>query len=101
MSGTDGRKEIIKLTWEQFQTWQRWDEFPERIDDPPMTVDMTFWYKDKMYYLDIVNHEYVVLTEQWKTVEKDGNFLTLLNKPIKEWEGKSFHELIGEISFHN
>ena len=24
-----------KMTWQEFQVWQRWDEFPERSDDPP------------------------------------------------------------------
>ncbi len=99
MSGPDGKKNMIKLTWEQFQSWQRWDEYPERKFNPPITVDMTFFYQNKIYYLDSVNHEYAILTEQWETLASDNNFLKLLNKPIKEWDEKSFHELLGEMYF--
>ncbi len=101
MSGIDGRNDITRLSWEQFQAWQRWDEFPERKNDPPMTVDMVFWYMDNKYYLDSVNHVYAILTEKWKIVEKDVNFLNLLNKPIKEWGGDSFHKLIEKMIFKN
>ena len=66
-----------------------------------MTVDMTFWYKDNKYYLDSENHVYAILTESWETIIKDANFLELLNKPIKEWGGKSFHELIENMIFKN
>ena len=27
-----------KMTWQEFQQWQRWDEFPESADNPPLTV---------------------------------------------------------------
>ena len=27
----DGKEKLmIKLTWDEFQDWQRWDEYPER-----------------------------------------------------------------------
>lgn len=29
-----------KMTWQEFQQWQRWDEFPECADNPPLTVDV-------------------------------------------------------------
>ena len=32
-----------KMTWQEFQEWQRWNEFPERSNDPPLTVDPCFF----------------------------------------------------------
>lgn len=103
MSGTDGskNKNLVNITWSQFQAWQRWDEYPERNDNPPMTVDMTFWYQTKLYYLDCIDHEYAILTEDWKPLAKDSNFLRLLHKPIKQWHDKSFYELINQLLFKN
>ncbi len=103
MSGTDGSKSsnLVNLTWEQFQSWQRWDEFPERSENPPMTVDMTFCYQGKKYYLDCVDHEYAILTEKWECIASDKNFLSLLNKPIGRWNEKSFREIINEVLFEN
>ncbi len=92
---------MVKLTWDRFQLWQRWDEYPERKDDPPMTVDMTFWYEDELYYLDTISREYAILTEKCETVAADPNFLVLLNKPVQKWKGRSFHELIDEMIFKN
>lgn len=40
-----------KMTWQEFQVWQRWDEFPERSDNPPLTVDPCFFYEGKEYYI--------------------------------------------------
>lgn len=76
-------------------------KYPERNDNPPMTVDMTFWYKTKLYYLDCIDHEYAILTEDWKPLAKDSNFLRLLHKPIKQWHDKSFYELINQLLFEN
>ncbi len=102
MSGPDGKNvPLINITWEQFQTWQRWDEYPERSDNPPMTVDMTFWYQNKEYYLDSINHQYAILSNNWEIIASNANFLTLLNKPIEQWDNKSFHELIEEMAFVN
>ena len=102
MSGTDGskNKNLVNITWKQFQAWQRWDEYPERNYNPPMTIDMTFWYKTKLYYLGYIDHEYAILTEDWKPLAKDSNFLRLLHKPIKQWHDKSFYELINQLLFY-
>lgn len=103
MLGTDGfeGKNLVRLTWEQFQEWQRWDEFPERCADPPMTVDMSFIYKDRLYYLDMINHKYVILTAEWDPIATDDNFLALLKKPIEIWSGKTFCEELDEMQFVN
>lgn len=66
-----------------------------------MTVDMTFSYNGIKYYLDVVDFEYSILTTTWEKVAANKNFLTLLNTPIKEWDGKSFHELINDFEFEN
>ncbi|GEM_PF-1250961 len=101
MPGADGHRNenLIKITWNQFQEWQRWDEFRDRSDNPPMTVDMTFFYLDRMFHLDMINHEYVILTADWKTIAANKNFLKLVNSPIEEWNGKSFHDLVEEFLF--
>ena len=101
MPGADGfgNKNLIKLTWDQFQKWQRWDEFPEKSDNPPMTVDMSFVLQNNVYYLDMINHVYAILTDEWLPIETDTNFLNLVTKPIEKWEGKSFYELIDEMQF--
>ena len=85
MCGADGYrdKNLINISWPQFQTWQRWDEFPERLDDPPMTVDMTFWYRGKRYYLDCVDRKYVILSEDGAPAASDANFLRLLKNPLE------------------
>ena len=103
MSGTDGREKdnIVSITWEQFKQWQRWDEFPERRDDPPMTVDMKFWFDGKEYYLDCVGYKYVILSEKSDIIASNNNFLSLLTKPIDAWDKKTFQELIGKMLFQD
>ena len=103
MSGVDGykNKNLIKINWEQFQIWQRWDECIEECCEYPMTVDMTFFYRDKVYYLDRVNSEYAILSDKWEIVVSNVNFLRLLHNPVDIWEEKSFKELIEEFLFVN
>ena len=48
MFGPDG-KEVTKMTWSRFMEYQRWDEFTERTDNPPNTVDFAFLYQGKKY----------------------------------------------------
>ncbi len=101
--GTDGREDsnLIKLDWLQFQIWQRWDEFPDQRANPPMTVDMQFWYMQRLYYLDRVNQKYVILSENGEIIASDENFLNLLRKPIRAWRDKSFQQLIDQMFFKN
>lgn len=42
---------MAKMTWQEFTEWQRWDEFLERADNPPMTVDVMFFYNDNTYFI--------------------------------------------------
>ena len=60
MFGPDG-KEVTKMTWSRFMEYQRWDEFPERTDNPPMTVDFAFWYQGKKYYCTGEDYGHVIV----------------------------------------
>ena len=100
-SGTNGQIPTVKITWEQFQEWQRWDEYPERKYDPPLIVDMIFCYKGKTYYLDIENYKYGIFNDKGDAIATDTNFRNLLTKPIKEWNGNSFRQLIEKMTFQN
>ena len=75
--GKDG-KPLVKVNWEEFQRWQSWDEYPEIIDNPPMTLDMTFYYNDKVFYLDAIRDGYAIFSSEWKEIIFDKNFLKLL-----------------------
>ena len=85
------------MNWKEFETWQRWDEFPERIDNPPMTVDFSFEYGGKKYFVAGINQEYQILDSNWNTIVSNTNFKELLLAPI--WEGKSFKDVIEYIKF--
>ena len=42
-----GGNRVSKMTIDEYIKWQRWDEWPERADNPPLTVETVFWYKEK------------------------------------------------------
>lgn len=92
-------KPLVKVNWEEFQIWQGWNEYPELINNPPMTLDMTFYYNDKEYYLDAVRDGYAILSSDWKELSFDENFLKLLTKPL--FNGDSFKDLIEQFWFVN
>ena len=94
--GPDG-KHVVKMTWEQFVVYQRWDEFPERRDDPPMTVDFSFWYGGNKYYCTGEDYGNVIVDEQWHRVGYNKNLLTLLEMAL--FDGRSFRESIEDILF--
>lgn len=96
---TSGERCTIKVTWQEFQAWQRWDEFPERADDPPLTVDMMFFYEGNAYFINGYNYDYALLDEDWIPKYTHKNFLKLLTTPIDLFHGKSFKDVIGELDF--
>lgn len=49
LHGPDG-KIVIRMTWKYFEEYQRWDEFPEYADSPPMTTDFAFWYINRVTF---------------------------------------------------
>lgn len=89
-----------KMTWQAFTEWQRWDEFPERADNPPMTVDVTFVYEGKVYFVDQCYGQYHILDEEWNPISSHKNLLTLLLTPIPLFHGKSFADVCSELDFY-
>ncbi len=96
LCGPDGRG-AIKMTWKQFMDYQRWDEFPERLDNPPMTVDFAFWLRGKKYYCVGEDYGNVIVDSTWNRLAYNKNFLELLRMPV--FEGESFYDCIGQILF--
>lgn len=94
--GPDGRS-ASKMTWDQFSSYERWDEFPERVGNPPMTVDFAFWYQEHKYYCTGENYGYVIVDETWHRIAYDTNFLNLLKQPI--FNNRSFYDAIADILF--
>lgn len=100
----------VKMTWDDFVEFERWDEFPERADDPPYTAEIEFKYNGRMYFLDCMTDQETHTRHLiWYDVVKDGdsenivefarfdNFLKAVNAPL--FDGKSFRERIGEFMF--
>ena len=96
MFGPDG-KEVTKMPWSRFMEYQRWDEFPERTNNPPMTVDFAFWYKGKKYYCTGEDYGNVIVDVDWNRLAYNKNFLELLKTPI--FDDKSFYDCIDEVLF--
>lgn len=96
--GKDG-KPLVKINWEEFQKWQSWEEYPEMSDNPPMTVDMTFYYKGNEFFLDAIRDGYAIFTSDWQELSFEKNLLKLLTKPL--FENKSFKDLIEQFLFVN
>lgn len=94
--GPDGRA-TSKMTWEQFTSYERWDEFPERADNPPMTVDFAFWYQNRKFYCTGEDYGYVIVDDSWNRLAYDRNFLRLLEQPVLD--GQSFYDSIDDILF--
>lgn len=88
-------EDTVKMSWEDFQKWQRWDEFPEQRYSPPMTADFAFWYRGKKYYCTGESHGFVLVDEKWARIAFDLNFCKLLEKPV--FSRKSFRQCLGEI----
>ena len=97
----------IKMTWHQFCEWERWDEFPERQNNPPYTVEPAFRYKDRCYFIDHYTLDKEAGIEDFVLVDTtdDGyveiahfdNFLKVVAYPY--FDGKSFMARIEEFEF--
>lgn len=96
LHGPDG-KSITKMTWDQFTQYQRWEEFPERPDNPPMTVDFAFWLHDQKYFCTGEDGGFVLVDDNWNRIAYNKNFLRLLDQPV--FDGQSFHNCINDILF--
>ncbi len=99
MLGPNGNH-VIKMTMDEYADWQRWSEWPERADNPPLTVETPFWYKGKEYMVTSLSQRYVIVFQpDFSEVIGNDNFIDLLKMPFDE--GKSFKELIGEFLFED
>ena len=96
LHGADGQN-TNKMTWEQFTKFQRWDEFLERSENPPMTVDFMFWKDEQKYYCTGEDHGFVIVDADWNRLAYDKNFLKLLETPL--WDGRSFKDVINDLLF--
>ncbi|SHN64499.1 hypothetical protein SAMN02745247_02803 [Butyrivibrio hungatei DSM 14810] len=97
MRGPNG-KIVNKLSWDEYIKWQRWDEWPDRSDDPPLTVETSFWYGNEEFMITFLNERYVIVKQpEFSTVVECNNFIKLLEMPFIE--GKSFKELLPEFLF--
>lgn len=100
MSVGKSGEHLVRINWEQFQKWQRWDEFPERADDPQLIDDMDFYYDGNKYYLDgCSKYGYSILTADWEEIAFDKNLLSLLTKPV--FGNESFRDKIESFLFVN
>ncbi len=95
----NGKRCTGKMTWREFIKWQRWDEYPERTDDPPMTVDIMFFYEGNEYYIAYAYGQYHFYTKNWKAIYSNENFLRLLTESIDLFHGRSFKTAIGDLDF--
>lgn len=95
MFGPDG-KTITKMSWEDFTLSQRWDEFPERADNPPLTVETIFWYKGIKYMITKLNQRFVIVeSDSFNEIKSSINYIDLLTSDFIS--GKSFKELLPDI----
>ncbi|SHF01268.1 hypothetical protein SAMN02745190_01644 [Schwartzia succinivorans DSM 10502] len=97
MRGPNG-KHVIRITMDEYIKWQSWDEWPEREDNPPLTVETLFWYDGQEYMVTRIGHRYAIVTQPaFKEVISNENFKDLLEMPFLN--GKSFRALIREFLF--
>ena len=97
MYGPNG-KTVKKISWSDFKHWQRWDEWTERIDNPPLTTEMVFWYENKQYMITTLQSKYVIVSlPEFNEIISNNNFLELLNTTFIN--GHTFKELLSELLF--
>lgn len=99
MLGPDGNH-VTRMTMEDYAKWQGWDEWPERKDDPPLTVETVFWYEGKEYMVTYFNGKYSIVSQpEFNVIVSSDNFLGLLDAPFLN--EKSFKELIADFLFED
>lgn len=100
MHGPNGNHIINNMTWDKYAEWQRWDEWPERDANPPLTVETTFWHNGQEYMVTTLNGKYAIVKQpDFEIVISNNNFVELLNMVFSE--GKSFKELLPELLFED
>jgi hypothetical protein len=98
MHGPNGKHITNNMTWKEYVEWQRWDEWPEKSDNPPLTVETSFWYNGQEYMVTSINGVYAIVKQpDFEIVISNSNFIELLNMVFLE--EKSFKELLPELLF--
>jgi len=88
----------VHMNWSEFTTWQRWDEFPEREDNPPLTQDFSFLFDGEEYYCDFSFDKFHIWKDN-ESIKDNSNFLLLLTTPL--FEEQSFKDLIQNFIFED
>lgn len=100
MHGPNGKHVKNNMTWEEYGKWQRWDEWPERSENPPLNVETAFWYCNQEYMVTSLDGNYVIVKQpEFEIIISNSNFIGLLNMVFIE--GKSFKELLPELLFED
>lgn len=92
----DHVEEDKPFTWESFILSESWNEFPERKDDPPLTMDFLFWYHGIRYIITAAYGDsgYMIAEElSGKFIIQNKNFRKLV-EDVPLFEGKTFKELL-------
>jgi hypothetical protein len=98
MHGPNGKHITNNMTWKEYVEWQRWDEWLEKSDNPPLTVETSFWYNGQEYMVTSINGVYAIVKQpDFEIVISNSNFIELLNMVFLE--EKSFEELLPELLF--
>ena len=99
MHGPNG-KHVVSMSWDEYSKWQRWEEWPELNNNPPLTVETTFWYKEKEYLVTSLQGDFVIVSQpEFTEVIRNSNFRSLLTMPFDN--GMSFKDLIQEFLFED
>lgn len=93
MHSPDGHP-LIQIDWDDFVYWQQWLD-SEKDDNPPMTIDFAFWYREKKYYCTGEDYGFVIVDKDWNRIAYSKNFRKLLLEPV--FDGKSFKDSLDQI----
>ena len=98
MHGKSGNQATSNMTWDEYGKWQRWDEWPEKAENPPLTVETSFWYENQEYMVTKLGDDYVSVSQpEFEIIISNKNFISLLEMIFIH--GKSFKELLPKLLF--
>lgn len=95
----DHVEENKPFTWESFMLSESQNEFPERKDDLPLTMDFLFWYHGIRYIITAAYGDggYMIAEElSGKVIIQNKNFRKLV-EDVPLFEGKTFKELLPDL----
>ena len=98
MHGKSGNQATSNMTWDEYGKWQRWDEWPEKAENPPLTVETSFWYENQEYMVTKLGDDDVIVSQpEFEIIISNKNFISLLEMIFIH--GKSFKELLPKLLF--